>query len=135
MVVGLKPGQNFNKVGWRAEMQIYPGGVLGGAADAFTGTRTEHLKWAIFLFRPWSIRSHLGVANLPYVLDTYEANTEFCRLVKDYMNNVMETKFNQKYLSSWSMALKYIMKKQVKTMEDFKGLVIACDMAIDAKSA
>jgi TRAP-type C4-dicarboxylate transport system substrate-binding protein len=78
-----------------------------------------------------------GVANLPYILDTYEADNEFCYQIRDYMSNIMETKFNQKFLSSFCMGFGeiYTVKKQVKVMEDFKGLLIACDKAIDAKTA
>jgi TRAP-type C4-dicarboxylate transport system substrate-binding protein len=124
--------------GDRAEMQVFAGGSLAGTTDTFAATMSKvceigHISVPTLV----GYDPIFGVSNLPYLLDTYEANYEFCRLIQDYLSNVMETKFNQKLLSVWSMGFGelYTTGKQVRTMEDVKGLVIACDKAIDARVA
>jgi TRAP-type transport system periplasmic protein len=121
----------------RYEMQVYPGGVLAGANDSFASTRNKtfemgHTSLPVLT----GYDPVFGVANLPYGLSTYEANNEFCYQSRPYMSNVMETKFNQKLLCSFNMGFAdvYTVKKQIKVMDDFKGLVVACDKAIDAKT-
>jgi TRAP-type transport system periplasmic protein len=131
--------KDFNVVaGNRAEMQVYPGGVLGGSADAFLSTRNKTIEMGHLSIPTLSgYDPAFGVANLPYCLDTYEADTEFCKLVKDYHGQIMESKFNQKFLASWCMGFAdvYTVKKQIKTMDDIKGMIFSCDKPIDAKSA
>jgi TRAP-type C4-dicarboxylate transport system substrate-binding protein len=140
MVQGLIAwAKNFTQAAnGKYEMQVYPGGVLAGANDSFASTRNKtfemgHTSLPVLM----GYDPVFGVANLPYCLSTYEANNEFCYQSRDYMSNVMETKFNQKLLSSFCMGFAdvYSVKKQVKVMDDFKGLVISCDKAIDAKTA
>jgi TRAP-type transport system periplasmic protein len=131
--------KSFNQTAnGKYEMQVYPGGVLAGANDSFASTRNKtfemgHTSLPVLT----GYDPVFGVANLPYCLATYEANNEFCYQSRDYLSNVMETKFNQKLLSSFCMGFAdvYTVKKQVKVMDDFKGLVVACDKAIDAKTA
>jgi len=139
MVQGLIAwSKDFNNMaGGRYEMQVYAGGVLSGANDAFSSVRNKtfemgHTSLPVLT----GYDPVFGVANLPYCLATYEANNEFCYQSKAYMSNVMETKFNQKLLSSFNMGFAdvYTTKKQIKVMDDFKGMVVACDKAIDAKT-
>jgi TRAP-type C4-dicarboxylate transport system substrate-binding protein len=131
--------KNFNlAANGKYEMQVYPGGVLAGANDSFASTRNKTFEMGHTSLPVLTGYDPIfGVANLPYCLATYEANNEFCYQSKDYLSKVMETKFNQKLLSSFCMGFAdlYTVKKQVKVMEDFKGLVIACDKAIDSKTA
>jgi TRAP-type transport system periplasmic protein len=140
MVQGLIAwSKDFNAIaGSRAEMQVYPGGVLGGSADAFLSTRNKTIEMGHLSIPTLSgYDPAFGVANLPYCLDTYESDTEFCKLVKAYHGQIMESKFNQKFLASWCMGFAdvYTVKKQIKTMDDIKGMIFACDKPIDAKSA
>jgi TRAP-type transport system periplasmic protein len=131
--------KDFNALaGNRAEMQVYPGGVLGGSNDNFLSARNRTIEMAHLSIPTLSgYDPAFGVANLPYCLDTYEADTEFCKLVRDYHDQIMQSKFNQKYLASWCMGFGdvYTIKKQIKTMDDMKGQIFACDKPIDAKSA
>jgi TRAP-type transport system periplasmic protein len=129
---------NFNAAtGGAYTMEIYPGGVLAGTADTFAATRTRVVELGhISIASSAGYDPIFGVANLPWVFGTYEANNEFCYLSKNFMSKIMETKFNQKLMASWCMGFAevYTTKKQIKTMDDFKGLLIACDKPIDAKT-
>jgi TRAP-type C4-dicarboxylate transport system substrate-binding protein len=140
MVVRLQPWiDNFNKAAaGRYELKLFEGGTLAGTADTLDAVRT-----GVEDVGHGSIPTFAGhdpafsAAEIPYFLDTYEANTEFVNLIKDYQNNVFESKFNQKLLSVWCMGFNefYTVKKQIRTLADVKGLNIAVTGPLMSKSA
>jgi TRAP-type transport system periplasmic protein len=140
MVEGLKPWiENFNKAAaGRYELKLFEGGALAGTSDTLDAVRT-----GVEDVGHGSIPTFGGhdpafsAAEVPFFLDTYEANTEFVHIIKDYQDNVFQTKFNQKLLCTWCMGFNefYTVKKQIRTMADVKGLNIAVTGPLMSKSA
>jgi TRAP-type C4-dicarboxylate transport system substrate-binding protein len=140
MVERLKPWiDNFNKAAaGRYELKLFEGGTLAGTSDTLDAVRTgvEDLGHG-------SIPTFGGhdpafsASEVPFLLDSYEANTEFSYLLKDAQDKVFQSKFNQKLLCVWCMGFNefYTVKKQVRTMADVKGLNIAVTQPLMSKSA
>ena len=139
MVERLKPlMDNFNKAAaGKYEIKLFEGGTLAGTADTLDAVRT-----GVVDIGHGSIPTFAGhdpafsACEVPYFLNNYEANTEFVHLVKDYQDNVFQTKFNQKLLSTWCMGYNelYTVKKPIKTMADIKGLNIAVTAPLMSKT-
>jgi TRAP-type C4-dicarboxylate transport system substrate-binding protein len=140
MVQALNPWiETFNKAAKGAfEMQLFAGGALGGTSDMLDAVRTGAIEIGHGSIPTFSGHDPaFSAAQLPYMFDSFDANAEFCRLILPYTDSVMEKKFNQKLLASWNMGFNefYTAKKQVRTMDDVKGLNIAVTGVTMAQAA
>jgi TRAP-type C4-dicarboxylate transport system substrate-binding protein len=140
MVQALNPwAENFNKAAnGRYEIKVFPGGQLAGLAEMIDAVRTGAIEIGHGSI-PTFAGQHLifSASEVPYLLDSYEANIEFVRAIQDYQNAIMEKIFNQKFLCTWCMGFNevYTTKKPVYKMEDLKGLNIAVTAPLMAQSA
>jgi TRAP-type C4-dicarboxylate transport system substrate-binding protein len=140
MVEGLNPWiKNFNEAAkGQYELKLFPGGTLAGTADTLDAVRTGVVEVG-----HGSIPTFAGhhpafsASEVPYLLESYEANVEFVRSIQDYQNKIMEKMFNQKLLCTWCMGFNefYTAKKPVKTLADMKGLNVAVTAPLMARSA
>jgi TRAP-type C4-dicarboxylate transport system substrate-binding protein len=127
MVEGLKTWSDaFNKAAnGKFEMRVFSGGSLLNSGDIIDAVRNNMIEIAHGNIGSSSNKyQSFGVAEVPYLLNNYEANYEFLKLVYDYYDNILQTKFNQKMLALWGMGFTelYSSKKPIKVMEDLKGL-------------
>lgn len=67
----------------------------------------------------------LGVSELPFLFNNNEAHIEGTQGLYPIYAEILESKFNQKLLNLHNyMGMALISKKQVKTLEDFDGMLI-----------
>jgi TRAP-type C4-dicarboxylate transport system substrate-binding protein len=140
MVEGLKTwAANFNKAAnGQYEMQVFSGGVLLNSGDIIDAVRNNMVEIAHGnISSSESYNRSFGVAEVPYLLNNYDANYEFLKLVYDYYDNILQAKFGQKMLALWTMGFTefYSSKKPIKVMEDIKGLNVGAFSALAEKSA
>lgn len=140
MVEGLKPWiENFNKAAnGRYEIKLFPGGTLAGLADMLDSVRTGVVEIGHGSLPPFAGQHPaFSASEVPYLLESYEANIEFVKSIQDYQNKIMSDMFNQKMLCTWCMGFNeiYTTKKPVHKMEDLKGMTIAVTAPLMAQSA
>jgi TRAP-type transport system periplasmic protein len=148
--IGIPPGDpmvdglqvwvdNFNAAAkGRYEAKLFPGGVLAGTMDTLDAVRTgaeEVGHGSITTFGGQD--AGFSAAEVPYLLNSFDANVEFNKLIFDYHNSILEKKFHQKLLATWPMGFAefYTVNRPVKTLADMKGLLVACDTVFEAKSS
>jgi TRAP-type C4-dicarboxylate transport system substrate-binding protein len=136
----LKPWcENFNKAAnGKFEMRLFAGGSLLNSGDSLDALRTDVVDIAHGNLGASSGHDPaFGVCEVPYLLNNYEANYEFLNNIFEYTDNILQTRFNQKLLSFWTMGFTefYTSKKPVKVMEDIKGLNVGVYSPYQAKSA
>ena len=140
MVEGLKPWiEDFNAAAnGRYEMQLFEGGQLAGTMDTLDAVRNQvveigHGSMPLYGGQHPAIQA----AQVPYMINNYEANYEFIQLIRDYQNEILMNQFDQNLLAAWSMGFNelYTVDTPVKTMEDLKGLNIAVTAPIMGQAA
>jgi len=66
-----------------------------------------------------------GLAEIPMLYNNVRANAAACKESADLYNEILEEKFNQKALAIYTTgAQEMISKKPVKTLADWKGLLV-----------
>jgi TRAP-type C4-dicarboxylate transport system substrate-binding protein len=140
MVKALQPWiDDFNKAANGAfEMQLFAGGALGGTSDMLDATRTGAIEMGHGSVPTFSGHDPaFACSQVPFMFNNYDADVEFCKLIQPYISGVMEKKFNQKLLSSFTMGFDqfYTTKKKVRTLADVKGLNIAVTGTTMAQAA
>jgi TRAP-type C4-dicarboxylate transport system substrate-binding protein len=117
--------------GWY-EIKVYPGEQLAKIPEYLDAVRTgvvemAHVGWGIF----GGLDPRL--AEIPMLYNNGQAIAAAQRPTVDLYGNIFEEKLNQKALSSaYTGALEISSKKPLKTMEDWKGLLVG---AINPESA
>jgi TRAP-type C4-dicarboxylate transport system substrate-binding protein len=118
---------NQRAAGSNYSMKVYPNGELASMEESFDMVRTGGVDLSeIGLSAAMAEDVRLGAGGLPFVINNIDASVKFVKLIDDSLfNDIMEKDFNQKILAAWpSPTLYYCGIKPVKTLEDWKGLLI-----------
>jgi TRAP-type C4-dicarboxylate transport system substrate-binding protein len=139
MVEGLKTwATNFNKAAnGQYDMRVFSGGSLLNSGDIIDAVRNNMVEIAHGNIGSSSgYYESFGISEVPFLLNNYDANYEFLKLAYNYYDNILQTKFNQKMLSLWTMGFTelYSSKKPIKVMEDLKGLNVGAYSPMQEKS-
>jgi TRAP-type C4-dicarboxylate transport system substrate-binding protein len=120
--------KDFNaKFAGRYKMEPIPGGVLAGTSDTMQVVMTGACEIGnISVTTNGAQDARFSVTEVPFLFNNLDAAIEFSKLVKDDRTKIYETKFNQHLLSDYNIGFRIMtsVKKQVKTLEDMKGLLI-----------
>jgi TRAP-type transport system periplasmic protein len=108
------------------EITVHPGGALLGMAESLDGVRTGVVEIGQY---PPGVFSNTDVrfasAELPFLYNNIQANIAACKELLPVYSELLEKNYNQKALAIWTAtSLDLISKKPVKTMADWKGLVM-----------
>jgi len=120
-----KMANRFNSRQSQYYIQIFAGGALGSESEypKMISSGTIH-----FMFEPSQIQGdldqRLSVLNIPFLFDSWDAFNAAIPELKALHDPVFE-KLNEKIVGVWSMTPNdFVFTKPVKTLEDFKGLMI-----------
>ena len=121
--------ERFNK---RADgkfiIEVYPGGMLATMEEEMEMLRTGAIQMAEFPIEYLSGSDiRFSAVTLPFLVDGLEANVEFLKHINDLLfSDILATKFNAKPLVVWTTGIHEYCgaKKPVKTLEDWKGLLV-----------
>jgi TRAP-type C4-dicarboxylate transport system substrate-binding protein len=116
------------------EVTVHPGGALLGMAESLDGVRTGAVEIGQYPPGVFSnTDARFSSAELPFLYNNIQANIAACKELLPVYDEFMEKNFNQKPLALWTAtSLDLISKKPVRTMADWKGLVM---MAINPPTA
>jgi TRAP-type C4-dicarboxylate transport system substrate-binding protein len=131
--------ENFNAAAdGRYEMQLFEGGQLAGTMDTLDAVRLQVVEIGHGAMQQYGgYNPVFEAAQVPYMLNNYEANYEFTQLLFDFDNEILMNDFNQILLSSWGMGFNelYTVDTPIRTMEDVQGLTLACTSNIQGQTA
>lgn len=137
-VVGPPPGdlmtveaeemaQRFNeRAGGQYVIKVFPGETLVKTMEALDAVRSGSvemgtLAWGIYA----GTESRFGAMEIPFLFNNVEANAYAQDSLAKLYNDIFEKKLDQKVLTTWSIGmLETISKKPIKTLEDWKGLLL-----------
>jgi TRAP-type C4-dicarboxylate transport system substrate-binding protein len=122
-----KMADKFNaRAGGRYVMEVHPGEELVKVQESLDAVRTKVVEAAGY---PWGVFSsvdpRLGAPEIPFLYNNIKAETAAEASVVPMYNEFMPDKFNQKVLGSFAcLPLELVGNKQVKTLADWKGLMV-----------
>jgi len=116
------------------EITVHPGAALLGMAESLDGVRTGAVEIGQYPPGVFSnTDARFSSAELPFLYNNIQANIAACDELLPVYSEFMEKDFNQKALALWTAtSLDLISKKPVRTVADWKGLVM---MAINPPTA
>ncbi|MBN2060662.1 MAG: TRAP transporter substrate-binding protein DctP [Deltaproteobacteria bacterium] len=122
-----KLAERFTKrAGPDYSMEYYSSQTLVPFPESLDAVRTgaaEMMGWPPSAFS--GDDSRLGAAELPFITNSPEGNSQAAKQLEAVLNSVLEETFNQKVLGSFSVSSnELISKKPVKKLEDWKGLLV-----------
>jgi TRAP-type C4-dicarboxylate transport system substrate-binding protein len=112
------------------KMQMFPGGQLARFPESLDAIRTGAIEGGMIPLAAFAgTVPEFGLAELPFLYNNGEANAYAEIALKDVYSNLLETKANQKSLGCIFVGTLNLLstKKQLKTLEDLKGLIVGCD--------
>lgn len=96
---------------------------IGESIDVLRTGGVEMAAWPIPIFA--SLDQRFGAASIPFLVNNVEADAEMQVKLLSHYNAILEEKFNSKALFSFTcLALDICSTKQIREMNDMKGLVI-----------
>jgi TRAP-type C4-dicarboxylate transport system substrate-binding protein len=117
----------FNeRAGGEYEIKVYPGETLVKIPEYLDGVRTgavemSDVAWGIYT----GADPRLGVTEVPFLFDNVRASAAAQEALVELYDPIYQEKFNQKCLASLTTgAMELCGKKPVKTLEDWKGLLV-----------
>jgi TRAP-type C4-dicarboxylate transport system substrate-binding protein len=121
----------FNaRTGGAYKMQMFPGGQLGPFPESLDAIRTGAIEAGMIPLAAFggSI-PELGLAELPFLYNNGEANAYAELGIKKVYDPLLQAQANQRTLGCIFVGTLNLLtaKKQVKTLEDLKGMIVGCD--------
>ncbi|MDD5700894.1 MAG: TRAP transporter substrate-binding protein DctP [Dehalococcoidales bacterium] len=119
----------FNKqFAGRYEIKSFPNETLVKMTESMDATRIGMTELCIYPFRVFTaVEPAFGAAEVPLLYTSIESlNNTFAVLTPEF-SKLMEQKYNQKTLTMYTLGFLELCspKKNVKTLEDWKGLLVA----------
>jgi TRAP-type C4-dicarboxylate transport system substrate-binding protein len=127
---------DFNaRAGGEYVIKVFPGGTLVSTLEQMNAIRTGAVEMgdAATNFYAGDDAS-FGVADVPFLLNNFDAQVEFSKDALEVLDSVSQQKFNQKLLILGIYGTKdvYSVDKPVKTLEDWKGLLVSINTPIES---
>jgi TRAP-type C4-dicarboxylate transport system substrate-binding protein len=127
----------FNaRTGGAYKMQMFPGGQLGPFPESLDAIRTGAIEGGLIPLAAFGgTVPELGLAELPFLYNNGEANAYAELGIKEVYDQILQDKANQRTLGCIFVGTLNILsaKKQVKTLEDLKGMIVGCDTPTSAE--
>lgn len=121
----------FNaRTGGAYKMQMFPGGQLGPFPESLDAIRTGAIEGGMIPLAAFAgTIPELGLAELPFLYNNGEANAYAELGIKDLYSQILQDEANQRSLGCIFVGTLNLLsaKKQVKTLEDLKGMIVGCD--------
>jgi TRAP-type C4-dicarboxylate transport system substrate-binding protein len=133
----------FNgRAGGKCTIEVHPGESLVKTQESMDAVRTGAVEMAGFPIGVFtSLDPRFAAAEVPFMYNGAEADGAAQEYLIPMYNEFMPDKFNQKMMSSFTCSgLEIASTKQVKTLEDLKGMLIhsispVCSQVIEAMGA
>ena len=112
------------------KMQMFPGGQLASIPESLDAIRTGAVEGGVIPLAAFSgTAPEFALTELPFLYTSGEANTYAGLRLKDIYSEILEVKANQKSLGCIYVGSLNLLsvKKPIKTLEDFEGLIVGCD--------
>lgn len=109
------------------KIEVHAGGALAILPEYFDALRTGSVEMAL---APWGFYSfmdpRLGLMETPFLLNNQKAGAYAAKELVKLYDPILQEKFNQKGLGLMSLAGVELLttKKPVKTMKDWKGILV-----------
>jgi len=121
--------ERFNKrANGSYKIEVYAGGTLATMEEEMEMLRTGAIQMAEFPIEYLSGSDiRFSAVTLPFLINSLEANVEFLKNINESLfSDILATKFNAKPLVAWTTGIHEYCgaKKPVKTLQDWKGLLI-----------
>jgi TRAP-type C4-dicarboxylate transport system substrate-binding protein len=119
--------EKFNeRAGGEYSIKVYPAETLVKMYETIDAVRTGAVEMANVAWGAFGgLDPRIGACELPFLFDNVRANAAAQEPMLPLWSKVFEEKFNQKALGSFTVCgLELISKRPVKTMEDWKGLMV-----------
>jgi TRAP-type C4-dicarboxylate transport system substrate-binding protein len=107
-------------------IEVYAGGALAKLPEYFDAVRIgvvemEFSNWGMFVF----LDPRFGLLETPFLFNNNYATSAACKRLLPLYDQILQEKFNAKGLSMMNTGgLGVYSQKQVKTLEDWKGLLV-----------
>jgi len=114
----------FNEAQSEYVIELHPGGALYAMADEFDAVTTggvELVGFPVAVFG--SIVPEFNIAELPFAINSIEADCEFNKAMRDFYNEFLPEKYNMRAVLGFTLQGVDIVSasKPVKTLDDWKG--------------
>lgn len=115
----------FNAAQTQYRIELHPAGALLALPDSFEAVRTRNVEiagWPTAVFG--SIVPEFNLAELPFAVNSIEADAEFNVMMTPIWDKVLTEKHNMKTVVNFTcQGLDIISVEPVKTLEDWDGLL------------
>ncbi len=111
-------------------MKMFPGGQLAAFPESLDAIRTGAVEGGVIPPAAFAgTVPEFGLVELPFLFNNGEANAYAMTSIKDVWSELLQAKCNQRSLGCICIGTIDLIstKKPIKTLEDFKGLVVGCD--------
>jgi TRAP-type C4-dicarboxylate transport system substrate-binding protein len=131
-VIWLQAGMDkFNaRTSGAYKMQMFPGGQLASMPESLDAIRTGAVEGGVIPLAAFGgTAPEFGLAELPFLYNNGEANAYAEIGLKDVYSQILQDRANQRSLGCIYVGTLNLLcaKKQIKTLEDLKGLIVGCD--------
>jgi TRAP-type C4-dicarboxylate transport system substrate-binding protein len=111
------------------KMQIFPGGQLAAFPESLDAIRTGSIEAGMIPLAAFAgTVPEFSLPELPFLWASDRANHYAMPQLTDLYNPLLQEKANQRTLGCFTVGtLNLLSKKQIKTLEDLKGMIIGCD--------
>ncbi len=111
------------------KMQLFPGGQLAAFPESMDAIRTGSIEAGMIPLAAFGgTVPEFGLPELPFIWASAEANGYAMPQIKDLFNPLLEAKANQMSVGCFTVGtLNFLSKKQIKTLDDLKGIIVGCD--------
>lgn len=116
----------FNqRAGGKYIIEFHPAGTLVSIAEGLDAVRTKTVEMAVFPTGPCAaVDPRFSATEIPFIYNNIEANAEAMMNSLPLFNDILQGNFNQKSMAiTAGGAMELISKKQIKTLEDFQGVL------------
>jgi TRAP-type C4-dicarboxylate transport system substrate-binding protein len=112
------------------KMQMFPGGQLASMPESLDAIRTGAIEGGVIPLAAFGgTVPEFGLAELAFLYNNGEANAYAEIGLREVYSEILQEKANQRSLGCIYVGTLNLLcvKKQIKTLEDLKGLIVGCD--------